>query len=231
MRLFRAITFLGKGSVAHCTLSTGRCSILSRPGDFNFANGITKPTIPRNIIYVAHTSTGLLTYHIFYNASSSGSPPILSKGIPIKVGMPMDNLCSDSNGDVYFAGLPDILGLMSGMEGEYPDIASSILKVSMENTTDGRIQLAVSKVMEDRDGKMLPAASGVCHDVKRNSFWMGSLVAPFITVCEDANPRIFKHIIDETIIVDESRTVEEAAQEGEMPRDEVFSSLYAGLHH
>jgi hypothetical protein len=225
MRLFRAITFFGKGSVAHCTLSTSSCSILSWPGDFNFANGITKPTIPRNIIYVAHTSTGLLTFHVFHNASSSSSPPRLSKGIPIKVGMPMDNLCSDSNGDVYFAGLPDILGLMSGMEGEYPDIASSILKVSMENTTDGRIQLAVSKVMEDKDGKTLPAASGVCHDVKRNSFWMGSVVAPFITVCEDANPRIVKHIVDET------HTADGATQERKTPRDEVISSLYAGLYH
>jgi hypothetical protein len=33
--------------------------------------------------------------------------------------------------------------------------------------------------------------------VKRNSFWMGSVVAPFITVCEDASPRIVKHIVDE----------------------------------
>jgi hypothetical protein len=209
MRLFRAITFFGKGNVAHCNLSNDRCSILSWPGDFNFANGITKLTRPRNVIYVAHTSTGLLTFHIFHNASSAGSPPILRNGRPIKVGMPMDNLCADSNGDVYFAGLPDIPGLMSAMEGEYPDIASSILKVSMENTADGKIQLGVSKVMEDRDGKTLPAVSGVCHDVKRNSFWMGSVVAPFITVCEDANPRI----VDETVIVDESHTVDEATQE------------------
>ena len=198
MRLFRGITIFGKGSVAHCKLSNGRCCIISWPGDFNFANGITKPTTLRNVIYIAHTSTGLISVHVFDN---SASPPRLSPGKTIKVGMPMDNLSSDSDGDLYFAGLPDIAGLISGMEGEYPDIASSILRVRMVEGTDGKIRHVVSKVMEDRDGKTLPAASGVCHDVKRNSFWMGSVVAPFITVCEDAMPHI---VVDEVHIVDEA---------------------------
>jgi hypothetical protein len=125
--------------------------------------------------------------------------------------MPMDNLSSGSKRDVYFARLPDIWGLISGMEGQYLEIPFSILQVTRANGTDGVLKLGVSKVMEDKDGKTLPATSGVSHDVKRNSFWMGSVVAPFIIVFEDAMPHIVEeaHVVDETHIASQASVYEE----------------------
>lgn len=47
-----------------------------------------------------------------------------------------------------------------------------------------RIDHVVEKVFEDREGKVLPAASTVVHDVKTGKLWLSGFASKFITVCE-----------------------------------------------
>jgi hypothetical protein len=114
--------------------------------------------------------------------------------------MPIDNLSVDSKGDVYVAGFPDILGVLKAMKnsGKETDVASSVFRIRMILVGDeeaekefrfkegqgGRVEHVVEKVIEDRDGKALPAASTVVHDVKTGNLWLSGFASKFITVCE-----------------------------------------------
>jgi hypothetical protein len=117
--------------------------------------------------------------------------------------MLVDNLSVDSNGDVFVAGLPNIYGIIKAMSNPHKetDVASSIFRIRKVFVKDeemkkefgleeakegnwGRLEHVVEKVIEDREGKLLPAASTVVHDVKTGNLWLSGFASKFITVCE-----------------------------------------------
>lgn len=119
--------------------------------------------------------------------------------------MPIDNLSVDSKGDVWVAGFPNIVGVIRAMgtPDKETDVASSIFRIKkvfvrdekierelglvVEDGKEGtweRLEHVVEKVIEDREGKLLPAASTVVHDVKTGNLWLSGFASKFITVCE-----------------------------------------------
>lgn len=42
----------------------------------------------------------------------------------------------------------------------------------------------VEKILEDGEGKTLPASTVVAHDPKTGNLWLASIASSFITVCE-----------------------------------------------
>ena len=57
-------------------------------------------------------------------------------------------------------------------------------ELGFEDGKGGKIEHVVEKVIEDREGKVLPAASTVVHDVKTGNLWLSGFASKFITVCE-----------------------------------------------
>lgn len=75
---------------------------------------------------------------------------------------PVDNLSEDQNGDVWAAVFPHALGLFEHMKYPWGDSvpASAVFRIS--RTAGGGY--SAMKVLEDRDGEVLPGSTTVVHD-------------------------------------------------------------------
>ena len=183
----------GGGSLTYCTLA-GECHLAYTQG-FKFANGITGVFSPRNApnsaeennsstIYVANSAKGFIsTYTPFLNGT-------LIRGPDIPLGIPVDNLSIDSNGDIFAACFPDVLALVANLDGPIlekgnrREIASTVLRIRRVADEEGEVRHVVKKVLEDIEGRVLPGATTAVHDVKTGMFWLGGVASPFVTVCE-----------------------------------------------
>ena len=196
---------LGVGTLAHCHLSSGSCTTSLSEG-LRYPNGIVKPTRPSNALYIANTAKGFMSFHLIspsHHTSFKNSKPYNQSTVstvrkPIEIGMPIDNLSVDSNGDIYVAGLPKMYQLIKAMSNpeKEANVASSVFRIRKVYVKDeglgkelgmeggSRIQHVVEKVLEDREGKVLPAASTVVHDVKTGRLWLSGVASKFVTVCE-----------------------------------------------
>lgn len=105
------------------------------------------------------------------------------------IGMPLDNLSIDDNGDVFVAGFPKIWELVyaSGRPRER-DVGSSVWRIRRrgmkEEGEEGKMEWEVEKVLEDREGKFVSGATVAVHNVRTGRLFMGGIMAPFVTVCE-----------------------------------------------
>lgn len=98
----------------------------------------------------------------------------------IDIDMPIDNLSQDSNGDVWAAGMPKGGATLKAFNDPLGFVApSTVLRV--RRGLDG---WEVKKVLEDRDGEVLPGATTVVHDVKSGRLFLAGVTSPFVTVCE-----------------------------------------------
>jgi hypothetical protein len=80
----------------------------------------------------------------------------------IRIGMPLDNLSLDANGDIWAAGLPKALVAVKAAHNPYKKQApTTVWRVS--KTDEG---YKTFKVLEDRDSKVLTQIATVQHDVK-----------------------------------------------------------------
>ena len=188
---FRSLEMIfGGGSLTYCTLD-GDCHLAYTQG-FKFANGITgvfptpKSKNINSTIYVANSAKGFIST---YTSSSNGT---LTRGTDIPLGIPVDNLSIDSNGDIFAACFPDVLALVANLEGPITEkgnrreIASTVLRIRrvVDEDGNGETKHVVEKVLEDIEGRFLPGATVAVHDVKTGMFWLGGVASPFVTVCE-----------------------------------------------
>ncbi|OBT60735.1 hypothetical protein VE03_09815 [Pseudogymnoascus sp. 23342-1-I1] len=175
--------FLGGGSVAHCTKSND-CKIVV--DGLSFPNGLVRGL--DGLFYVPSSMTGRIGV---YSLSSTG----LTKTDEIEVGMPIDNLSVDANGDIFAAAFPDSLKLIKEVTNptglEVPGTVWQIRKVSSERDEsvkgEGRVigNYRVWKVLEDRDGMSMPSATTVAvHDAKTGRIFLGAVMGGHLTVCE-----------------------------------------------
>jgi hypothetical protein len=89
----------------------------SLSSDLKYPNGIANPSNPPNSLYIANTAKGFVSFHLIspihppsLNHSKPYNPSTVSPvRKPIKLGMPIDNLSVDSNGDIFVTGFPNIL--------------------------------------------------------------------------------------------------------------------------
>ena len=164
------------GDVTHCSpspSSEGEITCNRLATSLSFPNGILRAA--DNNIYVPTTAhQGILVYKPSFSASNptESSLDFLHQ---IAVDYPIDNMSQDQNGDFYLAAFPKLMQVLAPDEHRKGAPASTILKVSKksagsDNGRDGGWE--VTKVIEDRDGEVLPSASTVVHDPKTGRLWV-----------------------------------------------------------
>jgi arylesterase/paraoxonase len=172
----RDLAFLtGGGSVAYCG-SDSQCHIATSHKSM-FANGVAKGH--DGLYYVAQSAAGKI---YVYSMEPDHS---LLKIDEINIGMGVDNLSVDINGDIFVPGFPKPLVILKAVGDPLNvDIPSSIFRIRKESDERGRATYRVTKVLEDIEGKFLPGSTVVVHDAKTDTFFMGGFTSPFITVCK-----------------------------------------------
>jgi hypothetical protein len=96
----------------------------------------------------------------------------------ISVGMPLDNLSPDANGDIYAPGFPNIYQTAKGFGDPANEIAPvtiwRIRKV-IEKGAEGvqKVNYQVTKILEDKDSKVLSGSTTVRHDAKTGRLFIG----------------------------------------------------------
>ena len=166
----------GGGFVSYCD-SVSQCHIAAQ-GQFNYANGIIKGH--DGLYYIASSVKGRIDVFALQASKT------LVKEDEIHIGMGIDNLSIDSNGDIFVAAFPKILGLVRSMESDVPlDVPSTVFRVRKSGLVGtGAPAYEVTKVLEDIEGKFLPSSTTAIHDAKTGNFWLSGVASPFITVCE-----------------------------------------------
>lgn len=94
----------------------------------------------------------------------------------IRIGMPIDNISVDINGDIWVAGLPKALKSIPASSNPFTKTSpASVWCVT--KTPEGYKKV---KVLEDREMKILNQVSTVQHDVKTGRLFMGGGFVLFI---------------------------------------------------
>ncbi|PSS05122.1 hypothetical protein BD289DRAFT_419557 [Coniella lustricola] len=99
----------------------------------------------------------------------------------------VDNLSEDKNGVIWAAVLPRGIEIMRQFDQPFRHFPSAtVFKITriLEESTEWNGTYAVEKVLEDRDGAILPGTTTVVHDVATKKLFLSGVVSPFITVCE-----------------------------------------------
>lgn len=175
--------FLGGGSLAHCTRSND-CKLAV--DGLSFPNGLVRGL--DGLFYVPSSTTGRIGV---YSLSSSA----LTKVDEIEVGMPIDNLSVDANGDIFAAAFPDSLKLVEAVKHAsgltIPSTVWQIRKLVAESDERGKEKGSVTgnyrvwKVLEDKEGKVMPSGTTIAvHDAKTGRIFLGAVLGEHMTVCE-----------------------------------------------
>lgn len=133
------------------------------------------------LYYVAHFLTGKITVHSLDNHSK------LTLVDEVNIGMAIDNLSVDADGDIFIAAFPYPMPVFQTLaDQEERNIPSTIFKVQTapDNSTVLGVKHKVTKILEDKEGKVLPSTTTVVHDVVTDRLFLGGLVSRFITICE-----------------------------------------------
>lgn len=123
-----------------------------------------------------------------YSLSSTG----LTKVDEIEIGMPLDNLSVDANGDIFAVAFPDMFKLIkavnSAAETKVPGTVWRIRRVVSERgkvKASGTGNYHVWKVLEDGEGSVMATGTTVAvHDAKTGRIFLGSVFGEHLTVCD-----------------------------------------------
>lgn len=93
----------------------------------------------------------------------------LTEVTTIHLGMPIDNLSTDKNGDIYAAAFPKPLQLLDSIKDPYHiDTPSTIWRIRKSGSG-----YEVKKLLEDKEAKIMGGATTASHDVKTGKLFMG----------------------------------------------------------
>lgn len=165
----------GTGNVVSCGIETGECHIAASRG-FSFPNGVVQGH--DGLLYVSHFITGKITVHELRSNDS------LIQVDEIKLGMPLDNLSIDEQGTIFVPGFPDISAVFKSLA--HPGtrgIPSTIFTIT-KDTPCNKPKYQVNKILEDREGRILPSTTTVIHDIYTGRLFLSGVASPFITVCQ-----------------------------------------------
>jgi hypothetical protein len=144
--------YIGGGDVAYCPPS-GPCKAATPP-KFRFPNGLVRGA--DGLIYVPESAGGGI--HVM-ELQGDGT---LREVDFIRIGMPIDNLSVDANGDIWGAALPKALKAIKAAHDPFNHkTPTTVWRIS--KTPDG---YKTFKVLEDRDSKVLAQIGTVLHDAK-----------------------------------------------------------------
>ncbi|KAF9693356.1 hypothetical protein EKO04_008576 [Ascochyta lentis] len=180
---------IGGGTVAYCPAS-GDCHPATPPAGLNIAKNLKFPN------GLARGSDGL----IYIPSSADGTIKVftlqpnrtLTQLHTIRVGMPLDNISPDARGDLWVPGFPDTRQTFRAMADPYVHVSpATIFRVrrvddggAVGSGGGGKLEYAVQKVIEDKEGEVISGATTVVHDIKTGRLFIGAAVSPFLVVCE-----------------------------------------------
>jgi arylesterase / paraoxonase len=160
--------------VAYCG-PNNQCHIATNHKSW-FANGIAKGQ--DGLYYVAQSAGGKIYVYSLQEDRS------LLKIDEINIGMGIDNLSVDENGDIFVAAFPKVLALLRALDEPLTtDVPSTIFRIRKSIDNQRKASYEVTKALEDIEGKVLPGSTVAVHDLKTDTFFMGGVTSPFITVC------------------------------------------------
>ncbi|KAF2639464.1 calcium-dependent phosphotriesterase [Massarina eburnea CBS 473.64] len=164
---------LGGGNIIYCS-SLDDCHTASPPTpNLRFPNGLAKGTDGR--IYVPSTVDGkIYVYEVEPNTNN------LDHVDTIEVGMPLDNINVDANGDMWVPGVPNILETMKTTTRPLEVNSPATLFRVGRNSGEWKVE----KVLEDGEAKVMSLATTVAHDVKTGRLFVGAALAPYLVVCD-----------------------------------------------
>lgn len=161
--------------MAYCG-TDNQCSVVTDHKSW-FANGIAKGH--DGLYYVAQSAGGKVYVYLLQDGHS------LVKVDEINIGMGVDNLSVDTDGDIFVAGFPKVIPFVKAMRDPLnTDVPSTIFRIRKSLDEQGKATYKVAKALEDIEGKVLPGSTVAVHDVKTDTFFMGGVTSPFITVCK-----------------------------------------------
>ncbi|KAJ8058980.1 hypothetical protein OCU04_011963 [Sclerotinia nivalis] len=173
--LIRSLSMIiGGGNIAMCG-SDNQC----HGGPSNrFPNGIVRGQ--DGLYYVASTIKGKISV---YSLESNHTFTQIDE---IDLHMPLDNLSVDANGDILAAGLPDVLKVFKSLDDPTVSVPATAFRIRKFDTENGGWRYVVTKILEDIEAKVLSVTTSVVHDLKTGRLFFGSIIAPFVVVCEKA---------------------------------------------
>ncbi|KAL1599815.1 hypothetical protein SLS60_007620 [Paraconiothyrium brasiliense] len=159
--------YIGGGGVTYCS-STSTCFPVTPPRTFKMPNGLARGA--DELIYVPATISGTISvYSLKPFDDNTEIPPTFILLDTINVGMPVDNLALDGNGDLWIPGFPDGVRLFKWVENPVRHkTPATIWKV---NKIEGSYQM--EKVLEDSEAEILNGITTVRHDVRTGRLFMG----------------------------------------------------------
>ncbi|MCJ1246589.1 hypothetical protein MMC30_003798 [Trapelia coarctata] len=162
---------LGGGTVAYC--SSRECHVAAAKG-FAFPNGVVKGK--DGLYYVPNILANKLNVMEL-------QPSLMLKEVDIiRLGMPIDNLSVDRDGDIWAAAIPKPLQVKSTLQDPFKQQwQSTVWRIHKRASGRG---YEVKKVLEDRDGKFVAGATTALHDARTGRVFTSGAVSPFITICE-----------------------------------------------
>ncbi|KAM5342130.1 hypothetical protein ACJ41O_015161 [Fusarium nematophilum] len=159
---------IGTGDTTFCTADAG-CRTVA--GGLRFPNGLAQS---KDLIFVPCSVTGIISIFRILPDNS------LEKVDEVNTGFSIDNISVDQDGGIWVAAFPIGLEIFKAYEdpyGAHPPAAALRIRKA-----EGK--WVVDKVIEDKEGEALPAATTVVHDAKTGRLFFSSVISPFISVCE-----------------------------------------------
>ena len=153
--------FLGGGSLAYCS-AAGTCHVAADKG-FAYPNGIVRGH--DGLYYVPNSFTNKIKVMDL-------RPDLTLREIDaITIGMPVDNLNVDANGDIWAAGMPKTLRTFASFVDPFNvDAPSTIWRI--RKRAEGR-GYKVRKMLEDEEAKVMGSATVAAHDVRTGRLFIG----------------------------------------------------------
>ena len=155
---------LGGGSLAYCS-AAGKCHIAADKG-FAYPNGIVRG--PDGLYYVPNSfSNKIMIMELLPDLT-------LRKTDTIPIGMPVDNLNLDANGDIWAAGMPKPLRTFASFADPFNvDAPSTIFRIRERGEGLG---YEVEKMLEDREANVVGSTTVAAHDAKTGRLFIGGEV-------------------------------------------------------
>lgn len=163
---------LATGDVSYCS-SQGVCKLVST--GHKFPNGLHLGT--DGLLYVPSAAVGGVKV---YQPAPDGS---LTQVHQIRLDYPIDNISEDSNGDLYLATMPKGLEALASFNDPLnaPTPPATVWRVRrLHREGQDEYEYELEKIIEDRDGEMLPGMTTVIHDALSGRMFMSGRLPPLL---------------------------------------------------
>ena len=155
--------FIGGGSATYCSLSTGACSMAATAG-FTMPNGLVRGA--DGLFYIPSSFIDNIRVMALQDDNT------LKQVDVIHLGMPVDNLSVDENGDIWAAAFPKVMRFLDTFGDPHGiDSPSTIWKI----TRKAEGGYSTTKVLEDRDAGFVAGATVAVHDVRSGKIFVGGM--------------------------------------------------------